>query len=50
MPKPNPASSPKGISFEVCCLCVFGEKIVILLTVEIAGYYNGFMHNVAGVL
>jgi CRP/FNR family transcriptional regulator len=50
MPKPNAAGSPKEVSFEVRYLCVFGGKTVILLTVEIAGYYNGFIRNVAGIL
>jgi len=50
MPKPNPASSPKEISFEVSYLFVFREKIIILLTGEIEGYYNGFIHNVADIL
>jgi len=36
MPKPIP--------------CCFRKTIIILLTVEIEDYYNGFLHKVAGVL
>ncbi|MCG3260715.1 MAG: hypothetical protein H7644_13265 [Candidatus Heimdallarchaeota archaeon] len=50
MLKPIPANSPTEIRFEVDCLCGFRKTIIILLTVEIENYYNGFFHKVEGVL
>jgi hypothetical protein len=48
MPKPIPASSPKELHFEMDCLCGFRKTIVILLTVEVEGYYNGFYSQSRG--